>query len=154
MNNKKLVNAMNKQLANWNVLNTKLHHYHWYVTGNDFFTLHEKFEQLYNEAGAAIDEIAERILTIGGKPASTLSEYLRLSAIDEANGDESAQQMVAALSQDYDLFIKEITEVIELAEQVNDDPTADLFIGMKAAIQKHNWMLKAYLQRVEAAATV
>ncbi|MBU9723753.1 MULTISPECIES: Dps family protein [Bacillaceae] len=145
MSKENLIKDMNKQLANWNVLNTKLHHYHWYVKGPDFFTLHEKFEEIYNEAAGYIDEIAERILTIGGEPVSTLRDYLNLSTLDEATGGESANDMVAALSQDFTNLTSELNTVIEVAEESNDHPTADLFIGIKASVEKHNWMLKAYL---------
>jgi starvation-inducible DNA-binding protein len=71
-----LVSILNKQIANWSVLYTKLHNYHWYVKGGQFFTLHVKFEEFYNEAGLHVDELAERLLAIGGKPAATLKEYL------------------------------------------------------------------------------
>lgn len=65
-NSKGLVDLVNKQIANWTVLYTKLHNYHWYVTGPDFFTLHAKFEELYNEAALHIDELAERLLALEG----------------------------------------------------------------------------------------
>ncbi|MEW8986778.1 MAG: DNA starvation/stationary phase protection protein, partial [Bacillus sp. (in: firmicutes)] len=71
-----LIQAVNKQVANWTVLYTKLHNYHWYVKGRHFFTLHTKFEELYNEAATIIDEFAERILALEGKPVATLKEYL------------------------------------------------------------------------------
>lgn len=69
-----LMNKLNIQLANWNVINTKLQNYHWFVAGPDFFTLHAKFEEFYTEAQGNIDEIAERILAIGGKPVATLRD--------------------------------------------------------------------------------
>lgn len=142
-----LVKVMNQALANWNVLNTKLHHYHWFVTGRDFFTLHEKFEELYNEGFGYVDEIAERILTIGGKPISTLKEYLETATIEEAKGGETADEMVEQLIKDFDQLAKEFEKGIEVAEENNDDPTVDLFIEMKASVEKHNWMLKAYLNK-------
>ncbi|MCD8509173.1 MAG: DNA starvation/stationary phase protection protein [Bacillus sp. (in: Bacteria)] len=148
MSRTNLVQTMNKQLANWNVLNTKLHHYHWYVKGQDFFLLHEKFEEIYTEAAGYIDEIAERILMIGGEPISTLRDYLDKASIEEARGGEAPSEMVATLSEDFDHLKKDLEKIIELAEDGNDHPTADLFIGMRASIEKHNWMLKAYLNKV------
>jgi starvation-inducible DNA-binding protein len=68
---KQLTDIVNKQIANWSVLYIKLHNYHWYVKGPQFFTLHEKFEQLYNEAALHIDELAERLLALGGAPVAT-----------------------------------------------------------------------------------
>ena len=57
-NNKEVIEVLNKQVAEWTVLFTKLHNYHWYVKGPNFFSLHEKFEELYNEASVYIDDIA------------------------------------------------------------------------------------------------
>ncbi|UTR08672.1 DNA starvation/stationary phase protection protein [Evansella sp. LMS18] len=143
--NNDLTQAMNKQLANWQVLYTKLHNYHWFVKGPDFFSLHEKFEEMYSGAAANIDEIAERILTIGGEPAASIKEYLELASIEEARGGESAKEMVSALSEDLGELSRGFEEIIELAEKQEDEPTADMFIGMKTAIEKDKWMMDAYL---------
>ncbi|NQD67447.1 DNA starvation/stationary phase protection protein [Bacillus haikouensis] len=145
--NQQLVVALNKQLANWNVLYTKLHNYHWYVTGPEFFTLHEKFEEYYNEAGSYIDEVAERILTIKGKPIATLKEYLETATIEESNGQESAVEMVDTLVRDFQQVVADSRKIIEAAEDSQDQPTADLFIVMKTSLEKHIWMLNAFNKR-------
>lgn len=145
--NQQLVVALNKQLANWNVLYTKLHNYHWYVTGPEFFTLHEKFEEYYNEAGNYIDEVAERILTIKGKPIATLKEYLETATIEESNGKESSTEMVDALVNDFEQIVKDSKKIIETAEDSQDQPTADLFIGIKTSLEQHIWMLNAFNTR-------
>ncbi|OIJ12008.1 DNA starvation/stationary phase protection protein [Anaerobacillus alkalidiazotrophicus] len=145
MANEKLVNSLNSQLANWNVLFTKLHNYHWYVTGPEFFTLHAKFEEYYTEAATYIDSIAERILTIEGKPLATLKEYLEASSIEEASSNEGAKEMVSVLAADFEKVIAESNETIELAEAAGDESTADMFIGIKTSLEQHVWMLKAYL---------
>ncbi|MDT9027244.1 MULTISPECIES: Dps family protein [Rossellomorea] len=145
--NQQLVVALNKQLANWNVLYTKLHNYHWYVTGPEFFTLHEKFEEYYNEAGNYIDEVAERILTIKGKPIATLREYLETATIEESNGKESSTEMVDALVNDFEQIVKDSKKIIETAEDSQDQPTADLFIGIKTSLEQHIWMLNAFNKR-------
>ncbi len=139
--------ALNKQLANWNVLYTKLHNYHWYVTGPEFFTLHEKFEEYYNEAGNYIDEVAERILTIKGKPIATLKEYLETATIEESNGKESPVEMVDALVNDFKQIVNDSKKIIEAAEDSQDQPTADLFIGIKTSLEQHIWMLNAFNTR-------
>jgi starvation-inducible DNA-binding protein len=145
--NQQLVVALNKQLANWNVLYTKLHNYHWYVTGPEFFTLHEKFEEYYNEAGNYIDEVAERILTIKGKPIATLKEYLETATIEESNGKESSTEMVDALVNDFEQIVKDSKKIIETAEDSQDQSTADLFIGIKTSLEQHIWMLNAFNKR-------
>ncbi|MGG3574115.1 DNA starvation/stationary phase protection protein [Bacillus gobiensis] len=138
--------VLNHQIANYNVLYTKLHQFHWYVKGPHFFTLHEKFEELYNEAAEAFDELAERLLSIGGKPFSTLSEYLaNTSIVESTNVDRQSSEFVQELVENYEVIKKELIQAITVAGDEGDDVTEDLFIGLKANIDKHIWMLKAYL---------
>ncbi|MEK4563494.1 Dps family protein [Alkalihalobacillus sp. FSL R5-0424] len=145
MTNQTVVNELNQQLADWNVLYTKLHNFHWNVKGPDFFTLHVKFEEFYNEAGVHIDEIAERILAIKGKPIATMKEFLETSNVEEATGQESARDMVASIAKDFHAVSTHAEAVIEAAGKVEDESTADMFIALKAELDKHTWMLEAYL---------
>ena len=144
-NNEEVVKVLNQQVANWTVAFTKLHNFHWYVKGPNFFSLHTKFEELYDEASQYIDDLAERILAVGGNPVGTLKESLELSILDEAGKGYTAEQMVEALSVDFDNVSKQLGEAIEVASKAEDDVTEDMFIGMQTNIDKHNWMLKSYL---------
>lgn len=137
--------TINKQVANWNVLYFKLHNYHWYIKGHHFFTLHEKFEELYNEASGYVDELAERALAINAKPIGTLEECLKLASIKEASGEENEESMVKSVMNDFRQIVKELQDGISLAEQANDEVTGDMFIGMKQSLEKHIWMLGAFL---------
>ncbi|MDG0812554.1 Dps family protein [Cohnella rhizosphaerae] len=137
--------VLNRQVANWTVLFTKLHHFHWYVKGSEFFTLHSKFEALYEDAAARMDETAERLLAIGGHPVSTLKESLSLATVDEASGGESAAQMVGIAIADYAKLVEELAAGIASAQAAGDEATADLFIGQTADLQKTIWMLNAFL---------
>ncbi|WJP97621.1 Dps family protein [Macrococcus bovicus] len=140
-----VVAALNQQVADWTVLYTKIHNYHWYVKGPNFFALHTKFEELYTQAGTYIDELAERILAIGGNPVATLKESLELSVVKEAKKDLTAEDMVADLSKDFDKLIEQLKEGQETAEAAGDEMTADMFLGMITELEKHNWMFKSYL---------
>lgn len=140
-----LEKVLNQQIANWNVLYTKLHRFHWYVKGPHFFTLHAKFEELYEEAAATIDEFAEQLLTIGGSPVSTLKEYLEIATIKEATDTLKAEEMVQSIVKDFTQIITELQAGMETAEQNNDEVTSDMFLGLKGKLEKHNWMLKAFL---------
>ncbi|WP_433945640.1 Dps family protein [Paenibacillus sp. SN-8-1] len=140
-----LEQKINLQIANWTVLYTKLHHFHWYVKGPNFFTLHEKFEELYTEAAGYIDELAERLLAIGGKPVATLKETLTIASIQEAEGTLSAEQMVAAVIEDYREVVTQLKEGIHAAEEAGDEASADLLLGIQTALDKHIWMLSAYI---------
>ncbi|MBU8915043.1 DNA starvation/stationary phase protection protein [Bacillus sp. FJAT-29953] len=141
----RLSDTMNKQVANFSVLYMKLHHYHWYVKGENFFTLHVKFEELYNEAALHVDTIAERMLALGAEPASTLEETLKRASIKEAMDEESANDMVQTLVDDVTTICSELSEGITMAEDQEDEPTADLFTEIRASLEKHGWMLGAYL---------
>ncbi len=143
--NNQLAAILNKQIANWSVLYTKLHNFHWYVKGDQFFTLHIKFEELYNEAGLHVDVIAERLLAIGGKPVATMKENLELSSVNEANGTESSQEMVQAVISDFSLIIGELKEGMSLAGELNDETTGDMLLAIHSGLEKHVWMLSAYL---------
>lgn len=142
---KKVIEILNKQVADWSILYVKLHNYHWYVKGSDFFTLHAKFEELYTEAGAHIDVIAERILAIKGKPVATMKEYLELSTIKEGTYKEDAKQMVASIVKDYEGLLDDLTKGMEVAQEANDEMTSDLLLGIHTELEKHVWMLKAFL---------
>ncbi|GAA4833720.1 Dps family protein [Paenibacillus vulneris] len=138
--------VLNKQVANFGVLYMKLHNYHWYVKGPHFFTLHVKFEELYNEVTLHFDAVAERLLTIQGKPVATMKEMLQDSSIKEASGKEKAEEMVSQLIEDFNTVNKELQEGMEAAEEAGDESTSDLLLGIQASLEKHVWMLKSFVQ--------
>ncbi len=140
-----LIKEMNVQVSTWSVMYSKLHNYHWYVKGHHFFTLHGKFEELYNEATLHMDEIAERILTLGGNPVATMKEHLDQSVVDEASGKEDADKMVKVLVDDFGKIMKSLKKGMELAAKVGDDMTEDLLNATYQSIEKHQWMLNAFL---------
>lgn len=140
-----LTNVLNKQIAAWTVLYMKLHNYHWYVKGPQFFTLHVKFEELYTEAATHIDNLAERTLTLGGNPVATLREALELSSIKEAEGKENAGRMVETLVHDFKLVLEGLQEGMVAAEKADDEATGDMLLAIHASVEKHIWMLNAYL---------
>ena len=139
-----LVEVLNRQVANWNVLYVKLHRFHWYVKGPAFFTLHLKFEELYNEAALHIDELAERVLSIGGKPLASMKEYLAAASVREAEGEMTAQQMVSETAADFRTLIAEAERGMELAEAAGDEATADMLLAIRSSLEKHVWMLDSF----------
>ncbi|MCM3267939.1 Dps family protein [Paenibacillus elgii] len=143
--NEQLTVLLNNQIASWSVLYVKLHNYHWYVKGPQFFTLHTKFEELYTEAALHVDTLAERLLALGGKPVATMSGSLRLASVREAEGEENAEQMVAALVNDFTLIIGELKTGMKYAESVEDETTGDLLLAIHSSLEKHVWMLNAFL---------
>lgn len=145
MKTENLDKQLNELVSTWSVLYTKLHNYHWYVSGPSFFTLHVKFEELYNEVTLNLDDLAERILSKGGKPVATLKEHLELSLIKEASGKEDATKMVEKLVVDFKTIMKALDNGMTLAADAGDDRTEDLLNAQFQSLEKHTWMLNAYL---------
>ncbi|WP_332649504.1 Dps family protein [Lysinibacillus sp. 54212] len=141
----KLDAQLNELVATMSVLYTKLHNYHWYVNGPSFFTLHTKFEELYNEVTLNLDEVAERILSKGGKPVATLKEHLELSRIQEATGTESTEEMVQTTIEDFKIIMVALNNAMEQAAEEGDDRTEDLLNANYQSLEKHAWMLTAFL---------
>jgi starvation-inducible DNA-binding protein len=142
----KLYNALNKQVANFSVLFTKLHHFHWYVTGPQFYQLHAKFEEFYDEANELYDAFAERLLMIGGYPVSNLKGYLAITSLKEASGTEKPEEMVKHILDDFKLIALELKETLKIAQDLEDEVTADLIISTLSSFEKHIWMLNFTLK--------
>ena len=142
---KELIEELNVQVSTWSVVYAKLHNYHWYIKGPHFFTLHAKFEELYNEATLHMDEIAERVLTLGGDPVASLKEHLELSVVKEATGKEKEDDMVKNVVDDFGEIMKSLKKGMELAAKDGDDMTEDLLNATYQSIEKHQWMLNAFL---------
>lgn len=137
--------VLNKQIANWGLLYVKLHNFHWYVKGNQFFTLHVKFEELYNEAALHVDELAERLLSIGGQPAATMKAFMEFSSLKEASGSETATKMVEAVIEDFTILTQELKAGMQACEEVQDETTSDMLLAIQTSLEKHRWMLQSFL---------
>lgn len=136
---------LNKLVANLTVLYTKLHSFHWYVKGHSFYTLHEVFEKYYDGVTETLDEAAERLLAIGGRPVSTLKGALELATIKEATEEETTEEMVQSVLADFNLLISELSELMEVAEENDDQGTSDFALEVKTELEKRVWMLNSYL---------
>ncbi|WP_239615799.1 Dps family protein [Cohnella mopanensis] len=141
----KLHEELNAQVSNWSVLYIKLHHFHWYVKGPHFPVLHAKFEELYELAALKLDELAERILAIEGKPVSTMKEFLSFATIKEADKTKTENDMLTATIADLQELIQGLEKAAATAEAAKDTATADVVIGQVEELQKQVWMLKSTL---------
>lgn len=145
MENQKLVNFLNQLLSNQFVLYVKLHRYHWFIQGRHFFQLHHIFEEMYSKVAKDLDEIAERILMIDGKPLATMSKYLKEATLIEASADDKEDEIIDQLLSDFKQLNSEILELgFPLADDRNDEPTKDLLIALLGSYEKYIWMLSAY----------
>lgn len=140
-----LYEKMNKYLADQQVMFIKLHNLHWYIEGNGFFTLHSKFEELYDQTAEIIDEVAERLLALGQCPVASTKKALSLTTVEELDDScISAKDAIHQLTVDTQYWIKNTKEIVTLAEQSDDSVTADIFNGYLKEYQKLAWMLNAY----------
>jgi starvation-inducible DNA-binding protein len=138
------VQELNILLADYHLYYQKLRNYHWNVIGKNFFDLHEKFEELYDDAKLKIDEIAERILTLRYQPTSNLSDYLQKSNIQESKSDLSDSEMIKNLLEDHGTLLKQMRKVIAVADNGEDEGTIDLIGAYIRELEKTSWMLDAW----------
>lgn len=140
----KSVNEMNTLLANYHIYYQNLRNFHWNVSGDNFFALHEKFEALYEDARVKIDEIAERILTLRRRPVSRLSEYLVRTNVEESKVLEDDEDMVDKLLEDHKILISNLREVLKLSADAGDEGSIDMMGGFLENLEKESWMLDAW----------
>lgn len=139
-----VVAALQNLLADFQIYYTNLRGFHWEIKGRGFFVLHEKFESMYDDAASKVDEIAERILTLGGTPENKYSGYLKVARIPEVSGVSTSREAVENVLGTYKHFIAEERKLIDLANEANDAVTADMLTGYLKEQEKMIWMLVAF----------
>lgn len=150
LNDKKVANvidALHTLLADFQIHYTNLRGLHWNIKGHGFFVLHEKFENMYDDAAEKIDEIAERILMLGGTPENKFSEYLKTACVKEVSNITCGGEAVEHVLETYKHLIQEERKVIDIATEANDVVTADLLTGYLKEQEKMIWMLVAFSTR-------
>jgi starvation-inducible DNA-binding protein len=136
---------MNKLLANYHIYYQKMRNFHWNVSGQDFFELHEKFEEIYTMVNENIDEIAERIRVLGQTPLSKLEQYLDIADIKEVSSNLEAKSMVFETIQDFQTLLSFMVEVSDAASSIGDVGTVDMINGYIKQLETNYWMLAAWL---------
>ena len=140
-----LANSLNDLLANYSIFYQNVRGYHWNIKGKNFFELHIKFEELYNDLFLKIDEIAERILTLGHQPKHQFSDYLKISVIKESkevtDGEKSLQNILDAFET---LLVKQ-RDILEFAGDMGDEGTNAQMSDYIREQEKLVWMYSAYL---------
>lgn len=145
--NKKLNEKLNLYLANQEIMYIKLHNLHWYIKGKSFFTLHAKFEELYDQTAELMDEVAERLLALGGAPVASFKNALSLTAVKELeDAPIDGSDAVRILLKDVEYWVKDTKEISDLADSEGDKVTADMFNGYLKEYEKLQWMLRAYME--------
>ncbi|MFO7630210.1 MAG: Dps family protein [Prochlorococcaceae cyanobacterium] len=141
-----IAEGLGRVLADSTVLYAKTHGFHWNVTGPMFNTLHLMFMEQYTELWMALDAIAERIRALGCPAPFGGATYTRLASIPEAEGIPNALAMVRELVQGHEAVARTIRNVFTVAEDANDQPTADLLTQRLQIHEKTAWMLRSLLE--------
>ncbi|HLP49674.1 MAG TPA: Dps family protein [Chitinophagales bacterium] len=144
---KQLAKKLNTLLANYHLFYQNARGFHWNITGDKFFELHVKFEELYTDALLKIDEIAERILTLDHTPMHTFSDYVKTSSIKEAKDVTDGKKAIALILDGYSKLLPLERELLELSSKANDEGTNALMSDYIREQEKTIWMYSAYLKK-------
>ncbi|MBN2486093.1 MAG: DNA starvation/stationary phase protection protein [Bacteroidales bacterium] len=141
-----MADKLNAYLSNVQVMYMNVRGYHWNIVGKQFFALHAKFEEIYDKLNDVADEVAERILMIGGKPLHSFTEYLKKSSIKERLNVSSAEETVKALLADTAVLLEKEREILAMASDNDDEGTAALMSDLIGEQEKMIWMFGALLK--------
>jgi len=143
---KEIAEGLSRLLADSYTLYLKTHNFHWNVTGPMFRTLHLMFEEQYTELSTAVDEIAERIRSLGFPAPGTYSDFAKLTSIKETTGVPDAQEMIRLLVEGQETVARTARSVFPAVEKASDEPSADLLTQRMQVHEKTAWMLRSLLQ--------
>jgi starvation-inducible DNA-binding protein len=132
-----------KLLADSYTLYLKTHNYHWNVTGPLFNTLHTMFEAQYTELAVSVDDIAERIRALDVVAPGSYAEFAKLTSIQEAQGGETAVEMIEELVRGHEAVVKTARAAFPAASVAHDEPSADLLTQRMQLHEKTAWMLRS-----------
>lgn len=142
-----IIKDLNTLLSNLNVFYRKLQNYHWNIIGKDFFVIHTKLEEYYNQVNKQIDEIAEHILMINGEPLGTMKDYLENTSIQEAKNEKiKDNEVFETIIKDYGILLQNVTNIKKEADEQMDYPTSSLMDDYILDYTKILWMLKQMMQ--------
>ncbi|MBL6447126.1 DNA starvation/stationary phase protection protein [Fulvivirga sp. 29W222] len=146
MKNDKIIDKLNILLADYQIYYQNLRGFHWNIQGKHFFQLHDKFEELYTDSALKIDDIAERILTIEGKPLHSFNDYIENSTIKAKKNIHDGEGAVSSIIDDLKNILDLEREIKEMAAQAGDDGTEDLMSDFIDEQEKTLWMMKAWMK--------
>lgn len=138
-----LINKLNHLLANLVVEYHKLQNFHWYVKGADFFTVHAKLEDYYNNINKAVDEVAESILMLDGKPMASLKDFMANASIKEADAEfMKSDKILDEVVKDFNLLLAEVIEIKKAADEEENFIISAMMDDYIKEFTKSLWMLK------------
>lgn len=141
-----IIVELNVLLSNYQIYYQSLRGLHWNIRGRRFFDLHLKFEELYNDSQLKIDLIAERVLTLGGRPLHTFEDYIKFNQLpvgkNISNDVEGIELIVSSLSQ----LLTIEREILNKASEINDEGTNSMMSDFIVEQEKTIWMMNAWLE--------
>ncbi|MEJ8598748.1 DNA starvation/stationary phase protection protein [Riemerella anatipestifer] len=140
-----ITEKLNILLANYSIFYQNTRGAHWNIKGADFFTLHPKFEELYDSLVLKIDEIAERILTLGATPNHNYSDYLKVSSIKESKEVTDGNKCVEQILEAFKIVIDLQREILEIAGEAGDEGTNSQMSDYIKEQEKEVWMYNSFL---------
>lgn len=140
-----LVNQLNGLLSNFQIYYQNLRGLHWNIRGKRFFDLHLKFEELYNDSQLKIDLIAERVLTLGGTPLHTFSDYIANSKLKVGKDISKDVEAIQLILESLSVLLQVERVILAKASEINDEGTNSMMSDFIAEQEKTNWMLKAWM---------
>jgi starvation-inducible DNA-binding protein len=143
---KELTERLNLLLANYQIFYINARGFHWNITGEKFFELHAKFEELYNDLLVKVDEIAERILTLGYTPLHSFTDYTKVGTIKEATNISNGKEAVEKVVEGFQALISVQREILSLSQETGDEGTTALVSDYIRQQEKQLWMYSAYLK--------
>jgi starvation-inducible DNA-binding protein len=138
---------LNDLLSNYQLFYMNARGFHWNIRGDKFFELHLKFEELYNDSLLKIDEIAERILTIGHSPVHSFSDYVQQAVIKELKNVKDGRKAVANILEGFKTLLLTERKILDLSAQAGDEGTNALMSDYIRQQEKQVWMYSSYLTK-------
>ncbi|WP_077531351.1 Dps family protein [Vreelandella utahensis] len=140
-----LADQLNELLAHYQIFYMNVRGYHWNIKGDKFFELHTKFEELYTDLLLKVDEIAERILTLGYRPVHAYSEYVKLSTIPERTNVTDGRQCVQEILEGLSTLIRLERAILDASGDASDEGTNSLMSDYITEQEKTAWMYNSFL---------
>ncbi|WP_287827044.1 DNA starvation/stationary phase protection protein [Bacteroides sp.] len=143
----KVIDSLQVLLADLQVYYTNLRNFHWNIKGRGFFQLHEAFEKMYDDVNEKVDEVAERILMLGGVPENKFSNYLKIARVKEEDVQSDGMKAIENILETIGHLIVEERKIIEIAGDNKDEATVSMMSDYLVEQEKSVWMLTSFMSK-------
>ncbi|MBG9378636.1 DNA starvation/stationary phase protection protein [Panacibacter sp. DH6] len=146
-NSQAIAQKLNTILADEFLLALKTRNYHWNIEGPNFMEMHKFYEGLYNELDEIIDEVAERVRTLGHYTEGRMADYLKLTNLQEEGYSNDQNKQLKSLLDDHETMVRQLRKDVDLMqEKYKDAGNADFLTGLMEKHEKWAWFIRSYLK--------